>query len=255
MTPAAWIDQRATADGLIREVIPGAAFKHLIYARPAVDDGRGVLHVYIEHDGTPWRRGTQVAADPTPRQPLMFDLMRLDDGAVLYLGRPCYFGLEGDPPCHPLMWTHRRYAPEVVDSMATALRHFLATRPYDRLAFFGHSGGGTLAVLLAEHFPTTAAVVTLGANLDIDRWANLHNYSPLRGSLNPAQRPPLPATMPQWHYAGGSDRNVPVDLVNAYVRHHAGAEAIEVPDIDHACCWQTMWPAVLSRLRQRLSPH
>lgn len=255
MSPAARIDQRAAADGLVREILPGTTFQHLTYMRPKVTHTGDVLHVYIEHDGTPWLRGKRVAADPTPRQPLMLDLMRLDDGAVLYLGRPCYFGLEGDPPCHPLTWTHRRYAPEIIDSMAAALSHFLAVRPYERLAFFGHSGGGTLAVLLAERFPTTAAVITLGANLDIDRWANLHNYSSLHGSLNPAQRPPLPATTVQWHYVGAEDRNVPVDLVNAYVRHHAGAEAIEVPDIDHACCWQTMWPKVLSRLRQRLSPH
>lgn len=255
MSPVARIDQRAAADGLVREVLPGTIFQHLSYTRPNASHGGRVLHVYIEHDGTPWQRGSQVAADPTPRQPLMLELMRLDDAAVLYLGRPCYFGLERDPPCNPLWWTHRRYSPQVVDSMAAALRHFLATRPYDRLAFFGHSGGGTLAVLLAERFPKTAAVVTLGANLDIDRWAALHDYSPLRGSLNPARRPPLPPTMLQWHYVGAADRNVPIELVETYVRGHAGAEAIVVPDIDHACCWQSVWARVLTRLRQHLASH
>ena len=253
MTPSERIDRRAAADGLVREVIRGTAFRHLTYHRPGLDDRRGVLHVYIEHDGTPWLRGGQVAADPTPREPLMLALMHLDDAPVLYLGRPCYFRLEGNPPCNALRWTHRRYAPEVVDSMAAALHRFLSAHAYARVVFFGHSGGGTLAVLLAERFATTVGVVTVGANLDIDRWAQVHDYSLLEGSLNPAERAPLPATLVQWHYVGTKDRNVPPDLVKAYVRGHPAAEVIEVDDADHACCWQRVWPGMLGKLRERLS--
>lgn len=254
MTPAARIDQRAAADSLSREVIHGEPFRHLTYFRPGRREGDRVLHVYIEHDGTPWLSGRFVAADPTPRQPLMLDLMRLDFRPVLYLGRPCYFELERAPPCGPLLWTHRRYGVEVVDSMATALRRFLATRPHDQLVFVGHSGGGTLAVLLAERFPTTLAVVTIGANLDVDTWASLHDYTPLRGSLNPADRPALPAGVVQRHYVGTEDRNVPPVLVHAYASSHPGAEVIEIAGFDHTCCWRDQWPSLLAELHQHLSP-
>lgn len=231
-------------------MVPGTAFRHLTYFRDAAPASRGILHVYIEHDGTPWSGRFEVSADPTPRVPLMLDLMRQDDAAVLFLGRPCYFEVQPGPPCHPLHWTHRRYAPEIVDSMAAALRFTLARHRPERLVLIGHSGGGTLAVLLAERFPDAAAVVTLGANLDIEAWASLHDHSPLLGSLNPAHRPALPPTMRQWHLAGSADRDVPPGLLRSYARGRADARVIELDGIDHACCWAEVWPAVLAALRQ-----
>ena len=70
--------------------------------------------------------------------------------------------------------------------MAAALSDILQRRPYQGLVLIGYSGGGVLAMLLAEQFPATQAVVTVAGNLDTDAWAIEHGYSPLRGSLNPA---------------------------------------------------------------------
>ena len=50
--------------------------------------------------------------------------------------------------------------------------------------FFGHSGGGALAVCW-HPLPETDAVATLQS--DIDAWTGHHGYSPLAGSLNPAE--------------------------------------------------------------------
>jgi hypothetical protein len=47
--------------------------RHLVYSRPGA--AHAPLHVYIEHDGTPWLQGVHVAADPTPRRPLVLELM------------------------------------------------------------------------------------------------------------------------------------------------------------------------------------
>lgn len=249
------IDQQAGALGLQREVVAGDPYRHLLYFKPGAGHS-SPLHVYIEHDGSPWLDRTRVSADPTPRNPLMLELMGLDPGPALYLGRPCYFELEIDPPCSPLTWTHHRYAEEIVASMAAALRAFLARHHgYNRLALFGHSGGGTLAVLLAERLPQTVAVVTLAGNLDIERWVDLHHYSRLDGSINPASRPPLREGLAQLHYVGGRDTQVPPEIARSYAANRAGTEVVEIAHFDHTCCWQQLWPAVLAEVDRRAPLH
>ena len=206
------------------------------------------MHVYVEHDGTPWLDLTHPAADPTPRSPLALELMAEDAGPRLFLGRPCYFAAIEDLACAPLLWTHRRYSPEVVASMAAALRRFLVPHPFRRVVLIGYSGGGTVAWLMAAQVPETAEVVTVAANLDTDDWTRIHDYSPLAGSLNPALMPSLSPRIAQVHYVGGRDRNVPPCVVQSFARGHPEARVIEVPEFDHECCWVERWPKLLEEL-------
>ena len=150
------------------------------------------------------------------------------------------------PGCDPLVWTHRRYSPEVVASMVAALRDFLALHPHRRVVLVGYSGGGTLAWLMARHVPEATGVVTIAANLDIDRWTSIHDYSPLTGSLNPALLPALPPAISQTHYVGGRDRNVPAAVVESFRRRHPEARVVIVADFDHECCWVERWPELLA---------
>src|SRR5262245_36969268 len=138
--------------------------------------------------------------------------MALDPAPSVYLGRPCYHGLAASPGCESALWTASRYSPAVIDSMAGALRRILRTGGYNRVAWFGHSGGGALAVLLAPRFAETTDVVTIAANLEIDAWADLHGYARLAGSVNPAREPPLAPAIRQRHYVGADDRRVPADV-------------------------------------------
>ena len=78
-----------------------------------------MLHVYLDGDGTPML-GSYPAADPTPRDPLVLDLMALDSTPSIYVGRPCYHGLSG-APCSPSLWTSGRYSEPVVASMAAGI--------------------------------------------------------------------------------------------------------------------------------------
>ena len=241
------IDHLAQQSGFSKSIVQGESFRHLVY-RNGIASNSLPLHVYIEGDGTPWLRATRIADDPTPRRPVMLELMRQDTGPALYLGRPCYFGLT-DAACTPLIWTHERYSKAVVSSMAKVLRKQLAVRnPFSPLILLGYSGGGTLATLLAAQLAETCAVVTLAGNLDIQAWAERHRYTPMQGSLNPLDQPPLPASIHQWHYYGTQDDNVPYPLLVHYFDRHPGAEAIPVADYDHHCCWAKLWPSILQRL-------
>jgi len=244
-----WWSQVADV-GLAGGVVAGDPFRHVVLEQP----GRRsrVLHVYLDGDGTPWRAGTP-AADPTPRSALVLQLMRLDDGPALYLGRPCYHGLVTDPGCVVALWTSERYSDVVVASMAAALGRHPMTQATDRLAFIGYSGGGVLATLLAARFAQTSAVVTVAANLDIDAWAARHGYVPLAGSLNPASQPALPSHVYQRHYLGGRDRVVPPDIVSGATFDRR--TLVLEPDFDHVCCWRRLWPSILADLALATEEH
>lgn len=253
----AWLDQVAQEAGVASHTVEGAGFALRLYAqaaRTAIEGGAGdpsrdVLHVYLEGDGRPWIGATRVARDPHTRRALAFDLMRLDPAPSIYLTRPCYHAVLRDDRCSPVLWTSQRYGEAVLASMAAVLRAERQARGGPDLVLIGHSGGGTLAVLLAERLPAaTRAVVTLGANLDVAAWTALHGYAPLAGSLDPARRPPLPSHIRQLHLAGALDHNVPPPLIASYVEARPGSELVELPGVTHAEGWRAAWPAILARL-------
>lgn len=241
-SPSVEFDRHAASLGLRRQVVAGSPFLHVFYTKDGAPEEP--LHVYLGSDGTPWFAGLP-AADPTPRNPLVLRLMALDPAPAVYLGRPCYHGFAETEPCQPRFWTNERYGEAVVASMAAALGRVVAERGDPHIAWFGYSGGGTLAVLLAERFPETVAVVTVAANLDIDAWADGHGFGRLTGSLNPVSRPPLPAKVRQRHYAGGRDRVVPADLVARTLRG-SETQVIVIDAYDHVCCWEQRWPDILA---------
>lgn len=251
LTPAQRVDLAATRFGYSSHVAESKTFKHRIYRnRHGMSSAADTLHVYLEGDGTPWiNNHDKIAADPTPRLPLMLELMALDRQPAVYLGRPCYHGYAGTPACSPALWTYARYSEEVVDSMAQVIREQLRQAGVDRLVLFGHSGGGVLAVLLAARLPQTRGVITVGANIDIDAWADLHDYSRLQGSLNPLNEPPLHTSIAQLHMIGGRDTNVPAALLHPYASRQADAQVVVLPDYDHVCCWRDLWLQILAWTR------
>ena len=204
--------------------------------------------MYIEGDGLPGLRSDLVSPDPTPRTPLMLRLMAQDTEPSIYLGRPCYFGFAQTQPCNPWWWTDGRFAPEVVDSMAAALVRLMSRRKDAAVVIIGHSGGGALAMLLATRQIKVAAVVTLAGNLDTEAWTQLHHFSDLTGSLNPALMATLDKRITQLHFQGGGDKNIPPTLVSRFAARQPHAHFKIYPKFDHRCCWEEKWPEILQML-------
>lgn len=229
-------------------MVEGAGFRHVVYLNRRAEDSGEALNVYIEGDGAPWILRRFVAKNPTSANTLMLHLMAQDSAPALYLGRPCYFGLHQDAGCDPKYWSSDRYSAAVVNSMAAALAR---VAPGREVNLFGHSGGGALAVLLAARVSRVKAVVTLAGNLDPDAWTRRHRYEPLRGSLNPSLQPPLPSTIAQYHLAGGGDKNVDTESIEAFARGQPGAVFRLYPEQRHVCCWETVWPEILGNLSQK----
>ncbi|MGF1547101.1 MAG: alpha/beta hydrolase family protein [Thiotrichales bacterium] len=227
--------------------VPGLGHTHTAYVKAAGEGGR--WHVYLEGDGLPWIARFFINPDPTVRKPLLMRLMTSDRAPTLYLGRPCYGGGVEDAACEPWLWTDGRHSAAVVASQIAALRWLGARHGVERIALIGHSGGGALAMLMAAELPEVEAVMTLAGNLNLAEWTGLHHYSPLTGSLDPAQQPPLPARIVQHHYAGGADTNIPPPLTAPVVRRQACARWEVFDAVTHSGGWETQWPVMLARLR------
>ncbi len=239
------IDRAAARFGYSRLLVKGDNFSHVVYSKLKSVPDR-VLHVYLEGDGTPWIGASWVADDPTPRNPLMLRLMALDPADSIYVGRPCYHGLQRTPPCRANFWTSARYSHEVVDSMAAVVRGIIDERQSAALRLFGHSGGGTLAVLMAQQFKSTEAVITLAGNLDVEAWARAHHYTPLADSLNPARRLPFERAIRQLHLIGSDDTVISPRFLHALARQGKIGNVVEVNGFTHSCCWEAIWPQILN---------
>ncbi len=209
------------------------------------------LHVYLEGDGVPWAKTTVIAADPTSASVLMLDLMALDQSDSVYIGRPCYNGTAFEPECNKRLWTSARYSIKVVDAMASALTEYMSKRDYRYIRLFGHSGGGALAMLLAERFEQVTDVITIAGNLNIRAWTSHHGYTPLYSSLNPSDQPALGQGLRQWHWMGGRDVVIPPALITPFIQSQTNAFGSTLPNYSHNCCWQTIWPQVLLKIKDR----
>ena len=229
---------------LAERQVPGDGFTQLVYESAGSGVEPDVLDIYLEGDGIPWSAPDHVAADPTPRRALALELMAADPGPSLYLGRPCYFGHAADPGCGKALWTDRRYGTEVLRSLAVIIARERAGR---RIRLIGYSGGGALAALLAARVPGVVGLVTIAADLDVAAWARWHGYTPLTGSLDPADEP-LPAVAAQ-HLIGDRDEEVPQASAARYLDRLPPAEIRHFADFDHRCCWAAVWPEVIRDVR------
>lgn len=239
------LDKQAVQSGFTGTTVQGDKFRHVVYTSAQKDTN--TLHVYIEGDGVNWQWNRFVKADPTPDRSLMLGLMKTDPENALYLGRPCYLGLELDDGCDADYWTYERFSQKVVNSMVSVVNKL--TGDYQNIVLIGHSGGGALALLMAEQLPAVNAVVTIAGIVDTDAWTSHHGYTRLVGSLNPAKRKALPETIKQLHLTGGRDANMPASLVRSWVERQSGARLWEIPQNSHVCCWTRNWPSVLLWLK------
>ena len=239
----------ANLSGLDQQSIQSEGFTLLALQnqlRPAQNQLRPakVLHIYIEGDGQPWASG-KIATNPGPFKLPTLSLLQQDSSPSLYLGRPCYFqDLVGNKNCHPSLWTRARYSQQIVDLMVSALLSRKDLDAYEEWVLVGHSGGGTLAYLMAQQLPKVKKVVAIASNLDVDAWVTYHQYAPLDLSLNPARLHSKPLQL--FYLAGGKDKNVPLKL-NQHFLNKVNAEIIFRDEYDHNCCWQKDWSAILEK--------
>lgn len=209
-------------------------------------DTGGRLAVYIEGDGRAWIDRDTPSSDPTPRNPVALRLAVLDPSRHLaYLARP---GQYNGGNVAPEYWLGARFAPEVVAAMTAAIQVLLTETGATAVDLAGYSGGGALAVLVAEQLQISRPAMpltlrTVAGNLDHQAWTRRKRLTPLARSQNPADVAASLARVPQRHYTGLQDRQVPPYIIESYLQRVGSDACVEVIRVDagHAGPWEAAW--------------
>jgi pimeloyl-ACP methyl ester carboxylesterase len=234
------IEELAAALGMTRSVVVAGGFRSPIFMRGTPGPQHATLAIFIEGDGVPWEGGRRPSLDPATKDPIALELLAQTPVPAAYVARPCYHDTTGGR-CTPERWTMERYSDEIVSSMTDVVRTTALQAKARSVVLVGYSGGGVLAVLIAERLDNVSAVITVGANLDTDAWTRHHGYLPLSGSLNPASSA-AQHRWPETHLYGARDQNVPPATAEEYFKRYAGAQQRIIDANDHVCCWVEQWP-------------
>ncbi len=224
---------------------------------PSGANGSADLTIYIEGDGLAFSRPSRPSQNPTPTDAiaLKMAIAHQGAGAVAYLGRPCQYVLDAHlRNCDQSYWTNRRYAPEVISSASYAIDQLKERSRAKNITLVGYSGGGSLAVLLAAKRTDVTEIITVAANIDLGYWVARDHFTPLTGSLDPADFATDVAQIPQIHLTGEKDTVIGTDVVQAFLAkmppgHHA--HLIEYRGFSHNCCWAEQWRSIELSLKNR----
>ena len=241
------LSQRARDSGFkpVNFSAPPFLLAGLLKGRPAASAS---LVVYLEGDGRGVVRG-RVTQDPTPGHPLGYELASADPApAVLYLARigqyqPSQTGREFQP-----YWSDKRLAEEAVHAASLAIDEAKRRLEARQIHLVGYSGGGGLAMLLAQRRTDVVSLVTVAGLLDTQWWVREKNYHPITGSLNPADQAARLTNLPQVHFYGSYDPIIPGSMSGHFqsLAPFTHFQRVEV-QTNHWKNWAEWWPGLLNR--------
>ncbi|MDD5645435.1 MAG: alpha/beta hydrolase [bacterium] len=238
-------DAIAAGASLRKESFAGKNFRLITFRK--ITDSKSALHVYIEGDGRAYVKRTMASHNPTPENPLGLKLASIDPSPnILYIARPYQYYESSESFEHQSKyWTTCRYSDEVVSDINRAITQEKENYHLGDIILIGYSGGGALAALIAARRNDIILLITVAGNLDTDFHTTLHNVSPLKGSLNPADFPDKLKNVKQIHFVGGRDTVVPPSVAESYRKKIApqpeNFRIIEIKENTHGKGWDKNW--------------
>lgn len=202
----------------------------------------------IESDGRRWPSRHRPPTDPSPSNSLAIGLAIEESkwGSVAYIGRPCQYGQRHlRDECNPKLWTDDRYGETVISEVNRVIDDLIAATKVKRIRLIGHSGGGTVAAIVAARRTDVDCVITIAAPLDTDKWSKVMGTTRLHGSYNPSDLYDRVSGIPQDHLAGSDDRIVPPDSI-ATEAGKTGFQLRILSGFNHFSPWLEHW----DRIRQ-----
>ena len=202
---------------------------------------------YIEGDGLSFIGRYNVSDNPTPTYPMMLKLAALDPRPnIVYIARLCqYTPMHLNPKCDQSYWTDKRMSSEAVNSINEVIE---TLNNGQKFSLIGFSGGGGIAVLIAEINNHVKDIITIAANLDHVSFNKYHNAKPMLSSLNPIDYASKIRNVPQLHISGGYDKIVPPFIADNYVRK-SSSMCVHQSIFDvayHQKGWENLWKYILT---------
>lgn len=199
--------------GFEKKLVSGSDFTLTTYQKITSDHAPYVF--YIEGDGRVATK-TGISPDPTPQRPVLVNLMLLDNRPnIVYIARPCQYSKSLNSKCSDSSyWTSKRFAEEVVENINQVINQINQSQKF---SVVGYSGGGGIAVLIASRNQNVRDIVTIGGNLDINKFTSHNRSLPMTGSINPINYAVKIKFVPQMHLSGELDRVVPPFIAQEYV--------------------------------------
>lgn len=193
---------------------------HQITVFERVHNKGGTARLYIEGDGPLWLNGEQqvyeplVSSNPTPENPLALHLATHDAGQNIFVvNRPCQYlnGHRPDPQkgCPSRLWQQDRYSPEVIDTVNKTIDSLKRRYGITTFDVIGVQGGGVIALALTLHRNDIGSVRTIGAPLDHQILTDHFHIPALSGSVNPRDFAARVVNVPQIHFFGHMEEDIP----------------------------------------------
>ncbi len=233
---------------MVKREIAAGRFQLLAYER--MHERLAAATVYIEGDGDIKSIfGNGSLQDPTPRNPVALHLASRDKSEnLVWLARPCQY--TGTKNCNPVYWGEERFAPEILAAYDAALEEI--RRRYDIKGFnlVGFGGGGAIAAILAANRDDVLTLRTVAGNLAPNVYTQIHKAPPLIGMSPLDYAAPL-ANIPQVHFTGGRDTEVPQIVLSTYMQTVGPSPCVGtkvVPGAEHMAGWVEHWPELLKEM-------
>jgi len=242
-------DTVAQVGNLVQQKIVTDNFLLTTYQRfdSAADNKQMV--VYIEGDGMAWISRDQLSNNPTPVQPIALKLASIDTNTnALYIARPCqYLWPQKMNACSSKYWSNKRGSEEVISSISQAISIVKQKQNISTIRLIGYSGGGGIAALIAARRQDVDEFVSVSANLNYKLFTQIHNLSPMNGSIDPITVAKQIGSIPQIHYVGADDKIVPRQIALSF------SDKVRVINNVSHDNWPDKWAQILRTVNHDLS--
>ncbi len=185
-----------------------------------------------------------VLSSPEKRDPIALRFAAQDPKSnVIYLAQACqYVGHSKD--CPKEYMANKRHAPEVIAAFNTALNNIRGYNDVTGFHIVGYDGGAAIASALAATRKDVLSLRTVGGILDTQFYAHINNTPFSTDSLNPIDIASQLTMIPQHHFVGQLDTEVPPAIYHSFAQAMGETSCSQftlVPDASHQDGWVEQW--------------